>query len=149
MKVIDQERVEALTLPRVVEHLSRVQAAMDQYGIHVAKLIFNFNETSVQFNKTSGCSIQKRITERGTVLYFRTTKMEGTLDRMTIMPVIAASDEVFKPVVVMPDKQSRFFHCKDDMTETIHSFPFTLLPPLQGSIWGRQPNILGVGQIVF
>lgn len=57
MKVVDQERVGAFNLPQVVENLSRVQLAIDQYGIHDAKIIFNLNETSVQFNKIFGRSI--------------------------------------------------------------------------------------------
>lgn len=59
IKVFDKEQVEALTLPPVVEHLSRIQTVMDQYGINDAKLIFNLVESSIQFDKISGCSIRK------------------------------------------------------------------------------------------
>lgn len=104
MKVVDQERVEAFTLLLEVEHLSRMQEAMVQYGIYDTKLIFNSNEISVYFNKISSSSILKGVGIRERALYSRTASIKGTLDRMIIMPIIAASCEAFKLFIGMTGK---------------------------------------------
>lgn len=78
---------------------------MDQDRVRDAKLLNNLDETSVQFNKISRRRIRKGIGERERLLYSKTRLMKGTIGRIIEPPIVAASSETLKPVVVIQDKQ--------------------------------------------
>ena len=105
VRSIEQNRITSITRSTICEYIARLQEPITHFGIHDPRLIFNFDETGVSFHEMAGRSLRKGIAVTNESFVSATVKTKGKLDRVTVMCVINAAGQVFKPVVVYPGKQ--------------------------------------------
>lgn len=111
MQQVEDVRVAAVTKENVAEHISRVQAAIKRYNIKSAKQIVNMDQSGISFKKMVGRSLRKgfRDNSKGNKSTVQNTlSAKGNLDRVTLMPVVAAHGSAFTPCVIYPGKQPHF-----------------------------------------
>lgn len=74
-------------------------------------------------------SIRKGIDEKGKTLYTTITRTEGKFDRMTLMVVVSADGQTYKPVTVIPGKQPNYQRLGNGSIETVKISSGLLLVP--------------------
>ena len=122
VRAIESRLIQAVTRRNVGEHIARMQAAMDRYNVHDARRIFNIDESGVSFRTMAGKRLRKGITTRDKQYAFSSlVRTKGSLDRVTVLCVVNAAGERFKPAIVFPGKQPHYRRV-DGVVETIHSY---------------------------
>ena len=122
VRAIESRRIQAVTRRKVGEHIARMQAAMDRFNVHDARRIFNIEESGVSFRTLARKILRKGITTRDKQYAFSSlVSTKGNLDRVTVLCVVNAAGESFKPAVVFPGKQPHYRRV-DEVVETIHSY---------------------------
>ena len=140
VKVIESKRVEAVTRQNVCEHISRLQETMNRYGITEARRVFNLDESGVSFRKMGHCSCRKVVGLENNNFVCSLVRTKGNLDRLTVMCVVNAAGEQYKPVVVYPGKKAHFRRIHGSV-ETILDY----LPPC----YFYQREVAGVDSAIF
>ena len=65
VRMVEDKRVEAMTMATVAEHIARVQSAMNRYNIHDPERMFNMDQTGCELWKILGRSLRKGVGEKG------------------------------------------------------------------------------------
>lgn len=120
---VEAARLEAVTHRNVAAHISRVQAAIDRFNIKSPSQIVNMDQTGMSFSKMVGRSLRRGFydgAEKKKVLGLqKTLSAKGSLDRVTLMPVVDAAGKAYKPCVVYPGKLPHFRRVAGKL-ETLH-----------------------------
>ena len=105
---MESDRLERVTSANVAEHIARVPEAMRRFRIYDLRFIFNLDESGVSFKNMAGRSLRKGVGPSGARLQSKAVITKGKLERVTVMCVVNAAGESFKPVIVYPGKQPHF-----------------------------------------
>ena len=105
---MESDRLERVTRANIAEHIARVQEAMRRFHIYDPRFIFNLEESGVSFKNIPWRSLQKGIGPSEARLQSKAVIKKGKLVRVTVMCVVNAAGESFKPVIVYPGKQPHF-----------------------------------------
>lgn len=81
---------------------------MERFNVRDPRRIFSLDESEVSFKNMAGWSLRKCIGRIDNNLQCRVVQTQGKLEQVTIMCVLNAAGESFKPVVVFPGKQPLF-----------------------------------------
>ena len=99
-----------------------MQEAMERFNVHDARRIFNIDESGVSVRNMARKSMRKGITIKGKDYAVSSlVRTRGSLDRVTVMCVVNAARESFKPVIVFPGKKPHYRRV-NGVVETIHSY---------------------------
>lgn len=78
VRQVEGQRVNALSKTNVVEHLSRVQAAMDGYHIKESRYVFNIGQSGASMEKKNERALQKRLVLLEKIFRSRLQEQRGT-----------------------------------------------------------------------
>lgn len=92
-------------LKRVGNHHASVQAANDQYNIDDQRRILNIDETEICIEMMGSGSLRRGIGLRSKDSFAAVAQNSRNVDHAGVMPVIVASEEVYKPIVVFLSKE--------------------------------------------
>ena len=108
VQIVEDQRITAINPSTVSEHIARIQAALDRYGIRDPRFIFNTDQSGSSFKRMCGRSLRKGYGKKDKKLQQACIRPRGQLDRVTVMPFISASGKAYKPVIVFPGIQPHY-----------------------------------------
>ena len=107
-QIVEDQRITAINPSTVSEHIARIQAAFDRYGIRDPRFIFNTDQSGSSFKRMCGRSLRKGYGRKDKKLQQACIRTRGQLDRVTVIPCISASGKAYKPVIVFPGIQPHY-----------------------------------------
>lgn len=124
VRTIEASRIASVTLENVCEHISRVDEAIKRFNIRDPNRIFNCDETGIILNKSSRRTLRKGVGGAHKTLQQIEIVTKGGLDHVTLMGIVSASGNAYKPAIIFPGKHARY-RIVNGNVETMH----TCLPP--------------------
>lgn len=120
VRQVEGLRLDALSPRNVIGHIARVRAAMKRFNINSPAQVFNMDQSGISLAKIVGRSLRKGVGPQNTILVQKTVRTKGSLDRVTIMPIVSADGKAYKPVVIFPGQRPHYRKVLGKL-ETLHS----------------------------
>lgn len=122
---VEGVRVDAVKHDVVAEHIARMEAVYKRYNIKHARQLVNMDQSGSSFKKMVGRSLRKGMVPSDdsakALALQKTLATRGSLDRVTVMPVVSADGHAYKPCVVYPGKHAHY-RTVNGRKETLHDF---------------------------
>lgn len=92
----------------VATHFARIRGLCDKYSIKQGSCIFNLDESGFSIRGMTLGGRKKCIVKKGTRANTKYVKFKGTVDHVTLMPVVSGSGQFYTPVFVLPGIESKY-----------------------------------------
>ena len=140
--ISDEERVVPATPENLAAHFARLRAICLKHNISDPCFLFSADESGFPVRgMTRGERGKVVVSKKGKVL-MREPKFRGTVDHVTVMPVVSAAGQTYSPVIVLPGARGRWRKTSDGSVQT----PYNFLPPGSRVHW--RP-VAGVDSDIF
>ena len=141
-QALDRARYDAMTVENVAGHYARLKAIYEKYSINCRSQIFNLDETGFSMRGAER-GRTKLVTIKDQRLNCVSLKLSGSIDHVTVLPVVSADGKMWNPAVVLKGKKHRVRKSKDGSARTLHSY----FPP-GSSIYMRE-NVASMDSDIF
>lgn len=119
---LEHDRADAMNPENCAKHFARIKALCDKHGINDGCYIFNLDESGFSMRGMTLGGRTKCVVQRGTRANTREVKFRGTVDHVTLMPVVSGSGHIYTPLFVLPGVKAKWRKVQSGGFETPADF---------------------------